>query len=65
MKVQDEGRDFYVLVAYGDQQYAYQVAKIEVNQLEALILAYKENGELLSMLSIMPVAWGNKKGRYR
>ena len=28
------------------------------------ILAYKENGELLSMLSIMPVAWGNKKGRY-
>ena len=42
MKVQDEGRDFYVLVAYGDQQYAYQVAKIEVNQLEALMLAYKE-----------------------
>ena len=42
MKVQDEGKDFYVLVAYGDQQYAYQVAKIEVNQLEALMLAYKE-----------------------
>ncbi len=42
MKVQDEGRDLYVLVTYGDQQYAYQIAKIEVNQLEALILAYKE-----------------------
>lgn len=42
MKIQDEGRDLYVLVAYGDQQYAYQVAKIEVNQLEALIQAYKE-----------------------
>lgn len=42
MKVQDEGRDLYVLVAYGEQQYAYQVAKIEVSQLEALILAYKE-----------------------
>ena len=42
MKVQDEGRDLYVLVASGDQQHAYQIAKIEVNQLEALILAYKE-----------------------
>ena len=42
MKVQDEGRDLYVLVASGDQQHAYQVAKIEVSQLEALILAYKE-----------------------
>ena len=42
MKVQDEGRDLYILVSFGDLQYAYQVAKIEVNQLEALILAYKE-----------------------
>ncbi|MBQ8592207.1 MAG: helix-turn-helix domain-containing protein [Lachnospiraceae bacterium] len=42
MKVQDEGRDLYVLVACGEQQHAYHVAKIEVNQLEALILAYKE-----------------------
>ena len=42
MKVHDEGKDFYVLVASGEGQHAYQVAKIEVNQLEALILAYKE-----------------------
>ena len=42
MKVQEEGRDLYVLIASGDQQHAYQVAKIEVSQLEALILAYKE-----------------------
>ena len=42
MKVQEEGRDIYVLIASGDQQHAYQVAKIEVSQLEALILAYKE-----------------------
>ena len=42
MKVHDEGKDLYVLVAGGEGQYAYQVAKIEVSQLEALILAYKE-----------------------
>ena len=42
MKVHDEGRDLYVLIVSGDQQHAYQVAKIEVSQLEALILAYKE-----------------------
>ena len=42
MKIQDEGRDLYILVSYGDQQFAYQVAKIAVCQLEALILAYKE-----------------------
>ena len=41
MKIQDEGRDLYVLVALGDQ-YSYQVAKIAVSQLEALLLAYKE-----------------------
>ena len=42
MKVHDEGKDLYVLVAGGEGQHAYQVAKIEVSQLEALILAYKE-----------------------
>ena len=42
MKVHDDGKDFYVLVASGDGQHVYQVAKIEVSQLEALILAYKE-----------------------
>ena len=42
MKVHDDGKDIYVLVASGDGQQAYQVAKIEVSQLEALILAYKE-----------------------
>ena len=42
MKVHDDGKDLYVLVASGDGQHAYQVAKIEVSQLEALILAYKE-----------------------
>ena len=42
MKVHDEGRDLYILVASGEEQNAYQVAKIEVSQLEALILVYKE-----------------------
>ncbi|MBR3600885.1 MAG: helix-turn-helix domain-containing protein [Lachnospiraceae bacterium] len=42
MKVHDEGKDLYVLVAGGEGQHVYQVAKIEVSQLEALILAYKE-----------------------
>ena len=42
MKILDEERDLYVLVAYGDQQYTYSVAKIAVNQLQALIVAYKE-----------------------
>ena len=42
MKIQDEGRDIYILVAYGDLQYIYPVAKIAVSQLQALLLAYKE-----------------------
>ena len=42
MKIQDEGRDVYALVAFGNQQYSYQIAKIAVSQLEALLLAYKE-----------------------
>ena len=42
MKIQDEGKDVYILVAFGEQQYSYQVAKIAVSQLEALLLAYKE-----------------------
>ena len=42
MKIQDEGRDIYVLVAFGEQQYSYQIAKIAVSQLEALLVAYKE-----------------------
>ena len=42
MKILDEERDMYVLIAYGDQQYTYPVAKIAVNQLQALMVAYKE-----------------------
>ena len=42
MKVLDEEREMYVLIAYGDQQYSYPVAKIAVNQLQALLIAYKE-----------------------
>ena len=42
MKILDEEQDMYVLVAYGDGQYTYPVAKIAVNQLQALIIAYKE-----------------------
>ena len=42
MKIQDEGRDIYVLIAFGDLQYTYPVAKIAVSQLEALLVAYKE-----------------------
>lgn len=42
MKIQDEGMDIYILVAFGEQQYSYPVAKIAVNQLQALLVAYKE-----------------------
>ena len=42
MKIQDEGVDIYILVAFGEQQYSYPVAKIAVNQLQALLAAYKE-----------------------
>ena len=42
MKILDEERDMYVLIAYGDAQYTYSVAKIAVNQLQALMVAYKE-----------------------
>lgn len=42
MKILDEERDMYVLIAYGDVQYTYPVAKIAVNQLQALMVAYKE-----------------------
>lgn len=42
MKIQDEGKDIYILVAVGNIQYTYSVAKIAVNQLQALLIAYKE-----------------------
>lgn len=42
MKIQDECVDVYVLVAFSEQQYSYPVAKIAVNQLQALLMAYKE-----------------------
>jgi len=42
MKIQDEGKNIYILVAVGDVQYTYPVAKIAVTQLQALIIAYKE-----------------------
>ena len=42
MKIQDEGMDIYILVAFGNLQYSYPVAKIAVNQLQALLVAYKE-----------------------
>ena len=42
MKILDEEQEMYVLVAYGDEQYTYPVARIAVNQLQALIIAYKE-----------------------
>lgn len=42
MKVQDDGTDAYILVALGEQQFLYPVAKIAVSQLEALLVAYKE-----------------------
>ena len=42
MKILDEEQEMYVLVAYGEGQYTYPVAKIAVNQLQALIIAYKE-----------------------
>ena len=32
MKILDEERDMYALIAYGDAQYTYPVAKIAVNQ---------------------------------
>ena len=42
MKILDEEQEMYVLVAYGEGQYTYPVARIAVNQLQALIIAYKE-----------------------
>ena len=42
MKIQDEEQDMYILTAYGEQPYIYSVAKIAVNQLQALMVAYKE-----------------------
>ncbi|MBR5598034.1 MAG: helix-turn-helix domain-containing protein [Lachnospiraceae bacterium] len=42
MKIQDEEQDMYVLIVYGDQPYTYAVGKIAVNQLQALLVAYKE-----------------------
>lgn len=42
MKIQDDERDVYILVAFGEQQILYPVAKIAVSQLEALLVAYKE-----------------------
>ena len=42
MKIQDEGRDIYILTAAGDLQNSYSVAKIAVVQLQALLVAYKE-----------------------
>ena len=42
MKIQDEGKDLYILVAVGDIQYSYSVAKIAVTHLQALLVAYKE-----------------------
>ena len=42
MRIQDDCMDVYILVAFGEQQYSYPVAKIAVNQLQALLVAYKE-----------------------
>ena len=42
MKIQDEDQDIYVLIAYGEEPYVYSVAKIAVNQLQALLVAYRE-----------------------
>ena len=42
MKIQEEGKDIYILVAVGDVQHIYSVAKIAVVQLQALLVAYKE-----------------------
>ena len=40
-RVQDEGKDIYILVTSGEKQQAYMTGRIAVTQLEALIIAYK------------------------
>lgn len=41
-RVQDEGKDIYILSTSGEKQQAYMTGRIAVSQLEALMIAYKE-----------------------
>ena len=42
MRIRDEGKDAYILIAKGITQESYMVGKIAVSQLQALLIAYKE-----------------------
>ncbi len=42
MRIKEEGRDSYILTAKGAMQETHMIAKIAVNQLQALLIAYRE-----------------------
>lgn len=42
LKVEDEGRDTYILAAYGEGDNTYMIGKIAVSQIRGLLVAYKE-----------------------
>ena len=42
LKVEDEGRDTYILAAYGEGENTYMIGKIAVSQIRGLLVAYKE-----------------------
>lgn len=42
MKIEDEGKDSYILVSCGEGNHAHMVGKIAVSQIKSLLVAYKE-----------------------
>ena len=42
LKVEDEGRDTYILAACGEGDNTYMIGKIAVSQIRGLLVAYKE-----------------------
>lgn len=42
LKVEDEGKDSYILAAYGEEENVYLIARIAVSQIRGLLTAYKE-----------------------
>lgn len=42
LKVEDEGRDSYILAACGEQDNTYMIGKVAVSQIRGLLVAYKE-----------------------
>ena len=42
LKIQDEGKTSYILVAVGNSEMVYMIAKVAVSQIQGLLVAYKE-----------------------